>query len=154
MLNLSKLKDVGKALGYYSEELEVGREAYYAGEGEVLGRWLGTSAAGAGFEGPVETGSLERLLQGAGLRRPAREGAVVGVDLTFKAPKSVGVLWGIADERVARQLGAAHDAAVASALGYMEREACRARRGAGGVIQVRGEVVHRGGLSARVLAGG
>lgn len=138
MLNLSNLKDVGKVLGYYSEALEVGREVYYPHEGQVLGRWLGSSAPAAGFVGAVETGSLERLLRGAGLRNPPREGAVVGVDLTFKAPKSVGVLWGVADERVARQLGEAHDAAVTAALGSMEREACPARRGAGGVIQVRG----------------
>jgi len=68
---------------------------------------------------------------------------VAGFDLTFRAPKSVSVLWGVADPAVARELGAAHDAAVDAALGYVEREACWGRRGAGGVVQVRG-----GGLVA------
>jgi conjugative relaxase-like TrwC/TraI family protein len=139
MLSLAKIRDVAAALGYYAEETELGREEYYSGEGDVLGRWVGRAAATAGFDGPVVTGSLEHLLRGAGLRRPVRDGAVAGIDLTFKAPKSVGLLWGIADAESAAQLGAAHDDAVAAALGYMEREACRARRGAGGAIQVRGE---------------
>ncbi len=50
----------------------------------------------------------------------------------------MSVLWGIADEMTVRQLGEAHDDAVEAALGYMEREACRARRGKGGAIQVHG----------------
>lgn len=132
MLSLWKVRDLGVALGFYREELEVGREAYYSGEGD------GTGSQAAGFDGPVEVGSLELMLQGAGLRNAASKGAVFGVDMTFKAPKSVGVLWGIADPEVAQQLGAAHDAAVGAALGYMEPEACRTRRGTGGVIQVRG----------------
>ena len=53
-------------------------------------------------------------------------------------PKSVSVLWGIADPETVAQLGEAHDAAVDAALGYVEREACWARRGAGGAVQVRG----------------
>ena len=138
MLSLRTIHDVGRALGYYAEEIEIDREEYYAGETEALGRWVGAGAPAAGFEGPVVPGSFEHLLGGAGLRRPAGDGAVAGIDLTFKAPKSVSVLWGIADAHTAEQLGAAHDAAVAAALGYMERQACRARRGAGGTIQVRG----------------
>lgn len=47
------------------------------------------------------------------------------------------------DPEIAQELGAAHDAAVEAALGYVEGEACWGRRGAGGVVQVRG-----GGLVA------
>jgi len=36
---------------------------------------------------------------------------------------------GIADPETTAKLGDAHDAAVEAALGYMEREACRAPRG-------------------------
>ena len=86
----------------------------------------------------MQPGQLESLLAGGGLRRPVRSGAVAGFDLTFRAPKSVSVLWGIAGPEVSRQLGQAHDVAVEAALGYVEREACRARRGAQGVVQVRG----------------
>lgn len=38
-----------------------------------------------------------------------------------------------------RELRAGHHAAVAEALGYLEREAWRGRRGTDGVVQVRGE---------------
>src|SRR5205823_11177006 len=55
------------------------------------------------------------------------------------APKSVGLLWGIASPEVVAELRAGHDAAVGEALGYLECEACRARRGAGGHIQVAGD---------------
>ena len=64
---------------------------------------------------------------------------MAGFDLTFRAPKSVGVLWGVAEIDVARQVRLGHEAAVVGALGYLEREACRARRGAGGTIRVEGE---------------
>jgi conjugative relaxase-like TrwC/TraI family protein len=64
--------------------------------------------------------------------------AVAGFDLAFRAPKSVSLLWGVAPEWIRSEVCAAHDAAVREALGYLEREACRARRGTDGVIQVQG----------------
>ncbi len=143
MLSLGKIAAGPLAARYYTDQVALAREDYYAGEGEAPGRWIGSAAVGVGLEGRVEIGQLEELLAGAGLRRPAREGAVAGFDLTFRAPKSVSVLWGIADPAIARELGEAHDAAVDAALGYVEREACWGRRGAGGVVQVRG-----GGLVA------
>jgi conjugative relaxase-like TrwC/TraI family protein len=39
----------------------------------------------------------------------------------------------------AQEVRLGHEAAVAGALGYLEREACRARRGAGGRVQVPGD---------------
>jgi hypothetical protein len=51
---------------------------------------------------------------------------VTGFDLTFSAPKSVSVLWGLSDPDVSRAVHRAHDAAVADALGYLERHATTA----------------------------
>ncbi len=138
MLSLGKIAAGPQAARYYTDQVASGLEDYYDGEGEAPGRWSGSGAAAAGLEGQVEPGDFERLLAGGGLRQPVREGAIAGFDLTFRAPKSVSVLWGIADPEVTLQLGEAHDAAVEAALGYLEREACRARRGAGGAVQVRG----------------
>lgn len=138
MLTLGKISAGPAAAAYYTDQVASGVEDYYDGEGEAPGRWVGSGATAAGLDGQVEAGQLELLLAGGGLRQAVREGAVAGFDLTFRAPKSVSVLWGVADQATARQLGEAHDAAVAAALGYMEREACRARRGKGGAIQVRG----------------
>ena len=49
------------------------------------------------------------------------------------------MVWAIAPPDIARELRGGHDAAVAEALGYLEREACRGRRGTDGVVQVRGD---------------
>ena len=60
-------------------------------------------------------------------------------DLTFSAPKSVSVLFAVGDRVLAGALVDAHEAAVGAALGYLEREACRVRRGRGGVRREAGE---------------
>lgn len=75
MLSLGKIAAGPLAARYYTDQVALGREDYYAGEGEAPGRWTGSAAEGIGLRGRVEVGQLERLLAGAGLRRPAREGA-------------------------------------------------------------------------------
>jgi conjugative relaxase-like TrwC/TraI family protein len=64
---------------------------------------------------------------------------VAAFDLTFSAPKSVSVLFAIADEVLSAALLEAHERAVAAAFGYVEREACFTRRGRNGVRRVRGD---------------
>jgi conjugative relaxase-like TrwC/TraI family protein len=61
---------------------------------------------------------------------------VTGFDLTFSAPKSVSVLWGLGDTEVSKAVRRAHDGAVVEALGYLERHATMARRGANGVRRI------------------
>src|SRR3954470_12522518 len=145
MLSLGKLAAGPDAGRYYEEAVAHGREDYYPGEGEAPGRWIGAGSAGLGLSGTVEDGAVGRLLAGedpragALLGRQIREGGVAGFDLTFKAPKSVSILFGISEPDLAGALREYHEAAVSDALGYLEREACRARRGHDGVIQVQGE---------------
>jgi DNA primase catalytic core len=67
--------------------------------------------------------------------RPATT-AVAGYDLTFSPVKSVSALWALAPPQVAEQIEAAHHAAVADTLGWLERSACYTRTGHGGVRQV------------------
>jgi conjugative relaxase-like TrwC/TraI family protein len=62
---------------------------------------------------------------------------VCSLDFTLSAPKSVSVLFAIGDEEISRTLVEAHEEAVAAAVGYLEREACRVRRGRGGRIELR-----------------
>jgi hypothetical protein len=64
---------------------------------------------------------------------------VAAFDLTFSAPKSVSVLFAVGDGVLGRALVEAHEAAVDAAVGYVEREACRVRRGRGGVRREVGE---------------
>ena len=54
---------------------------------------------------------------------------VAAIDLPFRAPKSVSVLFGLADPRVGEQVAAAHDAAVSAAVGYLEQVASFGLRG-------------------------
>ncbi|WP_163690302.1 MobF family relaxase [Mycolicibacterium gadium] len=69
----------------------------------------------------------------------ARTTAVAGYDLTFSPVKSVSALWAIAPLSVAEQIEAAHDAAVADVLEWLQDQATFTRTGAGGVAQVDAE---------------
>jgi conjugative relaxase-like TrwC/TraI family protein len=144
MLNLGKLVAGPGAGRYYVDTLAQGREDYYRGEDDACGEWLGDGAAMLRLSGSVGEREIVRLLEardpgsGESLRTPLLTGAVAGFDLTFKAPKSVSVLYGVADSAVAREIGAAHDAAVAAAMSYLEREACCVRRGHGGTVAMPG----------------
>jgi conjugative relaxase-like TrwC/TraI family protein len=65
-------------------------------------------------------------LRWAGQRVDAR---AAGVDLCFRAPKSVAILFGLGAPDVARQVVAAHDAAVTAALAYLDQVASYGLRG-------------------------
>lgn len=62
--------------------------------------------------------------------------ATAGFDLTFSVPKSVSVLWGLADATTQELIVAAHHDAVAQVLDVLEREVAATRVGHGGVAQV------------------
>src|SRR3954447_26204423 len=144
MLSLGKLAAGPDAGRYYEEAVARGREDYYAGKGEAPGRWVGAGAAMLGLQAAVGDGEVGHLLAGedpatgALLGRKITEGRVAAFDLTFKAPKSVGILFGVGEAEIARVLRECHEAAVDDAIGYLEREACRARRGKDGLLQVQG----------------
>ena len=61
---------------------------------------------------------------------------VAGYDLTFSPVKSVSTLWALAAPQVAREVEAAHAAAVRATLGLLEREVAFTRVGRGGIRQV------------------
>jgi conjugative relaxase-like TrwC/TraI family protein len=61
---------------------------------------------------------------------------VAGYDLTFSPVKSVSALWAVASPEVAVQVEAAHDAAVADVVGWLEDTATYTRLGRHGVRQV------------------
>jgi conjugative relaxase-like TrwC/TraI family protein len=66
-----------------------------------------------------------------GLRAVGGRGAVPGFDLTFSVPKSASLLWALGDRETGAAVNQALDRSVDAALGYLEREACLTRRGAG-----------------------
>jgi conjugative relaxase-like TrwC/TraI family protein len=131
--------DVAASLG-------TGAEDYYLDPTEARGRWSGAGAAALGVDGDVEPEQLRRLLAaahastGEPLRADGRRVTVAAFDLTFSAPKSVSVLFGVGSEDMGREARAGHDVAVVEALAYLERSAAAVRRGAGGstVEQIHG----------------
>ncbi len=129
---------------YYLDSVAQGREDYYLGAGEAPGRWLGQHADTLGLSDAVDAADLFAVLEGidpqSGHRLDrGRSNRAPGFDLTFSAPKSVSILFALADPAVAEQVRDAHDSAVTETLGWLEREACVVRRGAGGVRELRGD---------------
>jgi conjugative relaxase-like TrwC/TraI family protein len=133
-------------VSYYTDTVARGVEDYYAGAGEAPGVWLGNGAEVEGLVGEVSAEQLALLFEGRhpvsglplGAAYVVRAGAdrVTGWDLTFSAPKSVSTLWAVGDAEVGGQVRYAHDAAVRSALAYLEQHAVFSRTGKAGVRQV------------------
>ena len=136
MLNIGKL-GVGGA-DYYLETVASGIEDYYTGAGESPGYWLGRGSGELGLSGRVDDAAFRAVLgaadprDGTPLIVTAAPRRVPGFDLTFRAPKSVSLLYGLSGSPVAGQVWEAHDAAVAAAVGYLEEAAGYTRRGLNG----------------------
>lgn len=122
---------------YYLRTVADGVEEYYLGSGEAPGRWLGHGAERLALSGQVGTESLTAVLEG---RHPttgkplwrASRRRLPGWDLTFSAPKSVSLLYALAPDPIRQLVVEAHEHAVTTAFGYLEREAGFVRRGHGG----------------------
>ena len=119
----------GVGLDYYLDYVERGGEP---------GRWLGGAASELSLSGLVVASDLVAVGQG---RAPGQAGAslvlrqdgrVPAWDVTFSAPKSISVLYGLAEGEGRAVLRDAHDRAVEAAVGWLEANAGRARRGKAG----------------------
>ena len=138
VLSIAKLR-VGQE-AYQLTGVAQSLDDYYTGAGEAPGRWAGAGATRLGLHGEVGGDDLRAVLAGiapatGGLspnEEPIRPHPrrVPGFDLTFKAPKSVSVLYAVTDDpRVQGAIIEAGDHAVTETLGWLEREAIRVRRG-------------------------
>lgn len=142
ILNVGKLRK-GSEL-YYLNSVARGVEDYYTGAGEAPGYWLASGSRELGLEGTVAEDQLRAVLNGfdpaSGARlmngKLTKRQRVPGFDLTFRVPKSVSVLHALGDKEASNEVASAHDAAVAAALAYLERQASGARRGKGGKIRI------------------
>jgi len=147
VLTIGKLGTGAGQLEYYERQVAAGAEDYYARRGETPGVWLGAGLRALGIDagGSGDGEGFMALMRGVHpmdgtVLRPMTAGSkVAALDLTFSAPKSVSVLFAVAGGDMSDALVEAHEGAVASAVGYLEREACRTRRGHGGSQTVRGE---------------
>ena len=162
MMSIGKLAAGPGAGRYYIDQVAQGREDYYAGEGEAAGVWMGTGAAWLGLTGEVRRGGPGAAARGPRPEsrvcccgRSARRVPVAGFDLTFRAPKSVSILFGVAEPDVARRVDPR-----ARAGGRRRRSGTSSARRAGLVAVARrrdpaaGAGLRRGGVPAPVLARG
>jgi conjugative relaxase-like TrwC/TraI family protein len=151
VLSIGKLA-VGQA-GYYLQQAQgsvtragsvaSGVEDYYLSRAEAAGQWVGDGVRAPGLGGTVDALRLDRVLSGCAPGSGATLGRIVprrvpGFDLTFSAPKSVSVLFGVGDDELRGVIQDAHDQAVHEALVYVEREAGVTRRGTGGAAVIGG----------------
>lgn len=132
--------------GYY---LGLAHEDYYTEGGEPPGRWIGRGAEELGLSGIVEGAHLSRVLRGVHphderirlTQNPIEGERQPGWDLTFSAPKTVSVLWAIADEPTRQAIQLAQAAAVQAAVAYLEESVITTRRGKGGLRRERAHIV-------------
>jgi conjugative relaxase-like TrwC/TraI family protein len=120
---------------YYIDTVATGKDDYYTGHGEAQGQWAGTGAADKNLVGTVEDDAFLNLLT----EPTAKPKKVLAYDLTFSAPKSVSVIYGVGDRTISPLARQAHDEAVREALGYLERHATWTRRGDAGKRRIRGD---------------
>jgi len=138
---------------------------YYAETGTPPGLFLGRGLAGLDQGRGVEVGAVvseEQLFRMLGMLQdpitaeqlgrapiPAWTGEgrtgrrpVAGFDLTFSVPKSVSVMWALADPQTQAAIHAAHVQALRFVIDYAERHVFTSRSGKHGVVQedVRGVI--------------
>ena len=117
-------------------------EDYYTQEGRASGRWLGSGAQALGLAGEVESRAFDHLAagfhprSGEALVQRAGEQHRSGWDLTFSAPKSVSIVWGLAEPAQREAIERVHGHAVERALALAEREGLFiTRRGQDGIAR-------------------
>ena len=144
------LKSIVRSDG--GEPAAAGAVAYYTQPGTPAGVWMGSGAPGLGLRVGDEATREQavrlfsaflhpRTAEPLGLppkqlhaaRAQESPDQVSGFDLTFRVPKSVSVLWGVADPEVQAQIMAAHHEAIATTLAWFEQEVASTRSGRTGV---------------------
>ena len=130
---MGSLSSAGQAASYYEAD------DYYSEGGEAPSAWFGEGAAAMGLEGEVDRAAFAAGLRGE-LPNGERLGTVrggerehrPGWDVTFSAPKSVSIMAEVAGDR---RLVGKHDAAVRTALAYIERHGAATRLRQGGQVR-------------------
>jgi conjugative relaxase-like TrwC/TraI family protein len=144
---------------YYVREVAGNREEYLSGHGESPGRWLGRGAQALGQEGVASTEGFVRVFHGRHpdtgelLGRAHSHRGVPAFDVVLRPTKSVSLLYGLGDARIAATVLDAHHQATTEALGYLE-DHVGARRGHGGCDQVQGNGLLAVGFDHRTSRAG
>lgn len=126
----------GTTAQYYSKQSE-----YYLGGYEAPGRWISASNDfGVTNGGTVDNALFERLHAGldeGGQPLLTNSGdvtkRVAGIDLTLSAPKSVSIMFALADEETRRAIETAQHRACEATIAFLNRHAAFCRRGRNGL---------------------
>lgn len=116
------------------------RTEYYLTGHEPAGVWLSTSAAlGIAVGQTVEADLFEKLHAGLGsdgepLSAGGRKQRVSGYDLTLSAPKSVSILFALADDETRAAIERVQLEAAQAVITILNQEAAFTRRGHNGVV--------------------
>ncbi|MCF4007769.1 relaxase domain-containing protein [Corynebacterium uropygiale] len=120
--------------GYYSEDGRRPAEAWIVARSDeqaaAVSEFLGVKN-GARVDGKHVRDWFNQALapNGTKLGRAPKSSGVPGFDLTFCAPKSVSLVWGLTDDAAVRALvDGAHQRAVSAALAYLSEHAGYTRR--------------------------
>jgi Ti-type conjugative transfer relaxase TraA len=152
MLSISSRSASGSSIRAYLEGerdgANRGAEDYYAESGRTSGRWVGSGARALGLQEDITEQAFDHLA--AGLHPQSDEALVQragehhrpGWDLTFSAPKSVSIVWGIAEIAQREAIERAHMHAVEQTLDFAAREGLFiTRRGKDGVSRERAQPI-------------
>lgn len=150
-LNLTRLS-TGAGIDYLLDTVAQGDQRvprksfteYYDQSGTPPGRWIGEGLEGLDLhEGAIVTANQAynvfkkfKAPDGSftlGNVPVGPHDSVAGFDFTFTIPKSVSVLWALADTETQRQILAAHEQAIADTIRWVERTAAHTRSGKDGV---------------------
>ncbi|AXV64186.1 conjugative relaxase [Pseudoalteromonas lipolytica] len=129
---LGKCSDQSK-IAYYTEIASLN---YYSNEYEPQGYWYGNLSGQLKLKGKGVTHEhLLNLAQGYSKdgRKPLVKNAGtehwIGSDLTFSAPKSVSVLFGLSEKKQRKQIQQCHQIAIEKTLKYIEKHIIQTRSG-------------------------
>ncbi|MHA6732215.1 MobF family relaxase [Devosia sp. A369] len=125
----------GTTAGYY-----LSRTAYYLDGPEPAGSWLAGQNFGITAGQPLDADLFERLhaATDANGRSLLSNGGnrleqIGGYDVTFSSPKSMSLLWALADGELRRSLEAVQRQAVVTAIALLDANAAYGRRGKDGL---------------------
>ena len=136
MLSIGKI--VARSVSTTSPPSLTGERSATPGSGESPGSWLGgggRAARAGGRRRPRRPTLGARRISAEGEVRAAgrvdQAKRVAGFDLTWSAPKSVSLLFGLSDPAASAMVRGLHEDAVGRALGYLEGHAWRGPPGCG-----------------------
>lgn len=146
MLSISNpMKSADAAVAYYLDER---KENYYLNGIDKQGHWFGGAAQPLGLSGIVEREPFRNLLDGfspdgskALVQNAGKSDRQACWDMTFNAPKAVSVFWAMSTPEVRREIEAIHRQSVETSLEKAEQVGGITRRGPGGRIHERAELL-------------